>query len=212
MIPPSVPRCVKDNHTLPSFAGAVKTSSRQIGELILPTGRLRVADPDAIDESQPLNLRLGLGGVHPIVATLAKYPDKDERIAAVRLVLDPKHAPVKWTEAKPLIHSTDSGLSCYLDEDAAEHIALLKDLPRQRLTTSLHKSMDQNYADTRTWGAVRVAQDTQANLIAFSAGFGDGEYGTYLGHDRDGNLVTILTDFGLLLTQDEINEMDDLDL
>ena len=56
------------------------------------------------------------------------------RSLAVRLVLDPKHAPVKWTEAKPLIHSTDSGVTCYLDDDAAAHIARLTDLPRQRLS------------------------------------------------------------------------------
>lgn len=212
MIPPSVPRCVKERPSLPSFAGAVKTSFRQIGELILPTGRLRVADVEAIDESRPLAQRLELGSVLRVVATLATYPDKDQRIAAVRLVLDAKHAPAKWTEAKPLVHSTDSGLTCYLDEDAAAHISGLKDLPRQRLFTSLRKSFDQNYADTCTWGSVRVSQETQANLIGFSAGFGDGEYGTYLGHDRDGRLVCILTDFGLLLTQDEINDMDDLDL
>jgi hypothetical protein len=212
MIPPSVPRCVKEHPSVPTFAGTVKVSFRQLGELVLPTGRLRVADVDAIDESKPLAHRLEIGSVLRVVATLAAYPDRDQRIAAVRLVLDAKHAPVKWSEARPLIHSTDSGLSCYLDEDAADHISRLKDLPRQRLFTSLHKSFDENYADTRTWGSVRVSQDTQANLVAFSAGFGDGEYGTYLGHDRDGRLVTILTDFGLLLTQAEIDAMDDLDL
>ncbi len=43
-----------------------------------------------------------------------------------------------------------------------------------------------------------VDDSTHANVVAFASGFGDGAYPSYAGFDRDGRIVAVLTDFGIL--------------
>ena len=45
---------------------------------------------------------------------------------------------------------------------------------------------------------VVVDDSTHANVVAFASGFGDGAYPSYAGFDRDGRIVAVLTDFGIL--------------
>ncbi len=44
---------------------------------------------------------------------------------------------------------------------------------------------------------MRVDEESQANVIAFSSGWGDGIYPTYFGYDEQGNVVCAVTDFQL---------------
>jgi len=46
--------------------------------------------------------------------------------------------------------------------------------------------------------SVEVDPTTHANVVAFASGFGDGTYPSYAGFDRDGRVVVVLTDFGIL--------------
>ena len=47
------------------------------------------------------------------------------------------------------------------------------------------------------WANVQVSDRTQANIVAFSSGCGDGAYASYWGYDSTGNLVSLVTDFSL---------------
>lgn len=47
------------------------------------------------------------------------------------------------------------------------------------------------------WANVQVGDRTDANVIAFSSGYGDGAYASYWGYDAAGNLVSLVTDFSL---------------
>lgn len=63
---------------------------------------------------------------------------------------------------------------------------------------------DKVYVPARSWADLVLDSDTGANAIVFSSGMGDGGYPCYYGHDSEGQLVTILTDFGLLETDEDM--------
>lgn len=50
------------------------------------------------------------------------------------------------------------------------------------------------------WANVLLNYVTEANVIAFSSGWGDGGYSSYWGYDAKDNLVTLATDFVLFNT------------
>jgi Protein of unknown function (DUF4241) len=58
--------------------------------------------------------------------------------------------------------------------------------------------MDKSYVTTWSWANLVVDPDTGANLIAFSAGWGDGGYVTYVGYDTHSTIVCFTTDFAVL--------------
>ena len=45
------------------------------------------------------------------------------------------------------------------------------------------------------WANMCVDDSTQANVIAFDSGGGDGIYPTYFGYDAEDDIVCVVTDF-----------------
>jgi hypothetical protein len=91
----------------------------------------------------------------------------------------------------------DSGNGCFMDADAARIFV-------QRLSTDpdypmvFNDEMEKNYVDTWSWLNLSLEPETPANLVAFSAGAGDGTYVTYFSYDSDDIVVWLTTDFALL--------------
>lgn len=56
---------------------------------------------------------------------------------------------------------------------------------------------NETYPPGLRWANIQVSGSTPANVIAFSAGYGDGAYASYWGYDAAGNLVSLFTDFAL---------------
>ena len=190
-----------------TFAGKAKLAFARAGELFLPTGRLVAADPAFLKDAKPFEHRFEPDR-YQVILTIAHYADKDQRIAAARVQISSR-TPVRWTEARPVAYGVDSGLGCFIDAEAAAHLAALPKTAYERHWKTLMNALDKNYADTRSYTSVRVDSRTNATLVVFSSGFGDGGYASYFGHDDRGQLACLLTDFGLLYTPEEIEAMDD---
>jgi hypothetical protein len=205
MILPSVARSIADGLKLDSFAGPLTTSFKRIGDLIVPSKRMAGGDPNFLKDLRPFDLKIDLRSA-PVVLTLARYPDGDERIAAARIELAPGH-PHQWREAGEF--GVDSGVACFLDAAAATKLNRLSLSTLVRHQDALHRAMKKNYAETRSWGSIAIEPSSGANLVGFSSGFGDGGYGTYVGMDKAGKPLVLLTDFALLLTQDEVEGLDE---
>lgn len=206
MIPPSVPRTIQTGLKLKSFAGPLETSFRPIGELLLPSGRIAGGDPDYLKDLKTFEGQYRIRSA-PVILTLAKYKDGDQRIAAARVELR-QGTVARWSEANPDAYGVDSGLGCFLDAQAAQRLARQPPSALARYRDKLRSIIEKNYLDT--WSHASLAADPQsgANLMAFSAGFGDGGYGCYIAHDARGNPLALLADFGLLLTQEEIDALE----
>jgi hypothetical protein len=210
IIPPSVKRTQEQGKELETFAGKAKLRFENAGELMLPSTKLAVGDPEFPEDMVTVDKRLDFGP-YPVVLTIATYPDKDERIAAARLKID-NGPPVKWQEAKPPMIGIDSGVACFVDADLAKELAKLKGAAKGRYWQKVSQALDRNYADTRTWASVRVDEKHKGSMVAFSSGFGDGGFGLYWDFDKQGKLLGLLLDFGVLLTKEEIEEMGEADL
>lgn len=123
-------------------------------------------------------------------------------------------------------YGVDTGTGCFMDYDAerildalaspnlAEYeetmkvsqsraVDLITDaLSRynQEFCDRLNAEMDKNQFEdspVASWANLRVSDETEANVIAFSTGFGDGGYTSYWGYDATNNLTSLVTDFDL---------------
>lgn len=70
---------------------------------------------------------------------------------------------------------------------------------QQEFDERLNAEMDSNvtYPPGQAWANIHVSNNTEANIIAFSSGYGDGAYASYWGYGAAGNLVSLVTDFAL---------------
>ncbi len=62
------------------------------------------------------------------------------------------------------------------------------------MDTELYKEMDKHYHKNWRYTMYNFGQH---NLAAFTTGFGDGRYATYIGFDANGKPCRLLSDFGL---------------
>jgi hypothetical protein len=58
--------------------------------------------------------------------------------------------------------------------------------------------LDDNPNLSWSWANFLVDEESQANVIAFSSGWGDVLYPTYFGYDVEDCIVKVITDFRLL--------------
>ena len=179
-------------------------------ELALPSGRIVACDPftglgpyggDPFTVAVP-------PGRYPVTVALVEItaPDEPEperphqRVGAARLtVLD---APVTaWEQAvvpeqdlgslgedEFYGYGVDAGTGCFVDAEAVEPLGEF-----ESSTGTLTAAFE-----AAEWAAgVVVLDDPQSghNLVAFSSGWGDGVYPTWIGRTTDGDVACLVTEF-----------------
>src|SRR5205807_2194459 len=96
-------------------------------------------------------------------------------------------------------YPVDTGIGCFADAEAAREFARRLAADAEYHMVIAHGMDEADPSGTGWgWGTVSLEPDTQANLVYFTAGAGDGDYATYLGYDADNALVCLTTDFALL--------------
>lgn len=180
------------------------------GELWLPTGRVVACDPF---------LHLGSGDVEPFtaevapgryrvdaaVATITRPGDEPAdtphtRVAAARLViregpaagwglaLKPGQDLAELAEDEFFGYGVDAGTGCFYDAAADREFPAC-----EGDEGPLWDAFEQS-----SWspGPHRItAPETGHTLVAFSSGWGDGAYPTWVGRDADGEITAFVTDF-----------------
>ncbi len=192
----------------PSYLGnALKTecrlaevtlSQQAVGDLLLPTGRLVACDPVARLETEPFSLPLP-SGRFPVVLSVARMSD-DQRVAFATIRFR-ESLPVRWEalacrgnggEEDTFGFGVDSGVAGFMDYST---VATIK-AKEQEDEESFYEAMDAEMKKTEvpTWSWLNVPFGN-ANLVAFSPGYGDGEYLTYAGFETGGAIAVAVTDF-----------------
>ncbi|MEU9407511.1 DUF4241 domain-containing protein [Streptomyces sp. NPDC048281] len=180
------------------------------GWLSLPTGRVVAAEPAVLgaDTDRYAFAQTVPPGRYPVVLTIAEYrqspaPDADvvdERVAAARLVI--RDEPVTgWEMALPpgrhaealgddefYGYPVDGGTGCFVDPGSTP---LLDDDEEMR-------DLSMDIADRPTSVTVLEGPDGEPILAAFTTGWGDGSYPTWVGRSASGEIACFLTDFGIL--------------
>ncbi len=188
----------------------VKLVHRPVGDLLLPTGCLVACDPFVCPEAEPFSLSLPRGRF-PVVLIIAEIA-ADQRVAFALVHFSPR-TPVRWEmltagrqdisnlkDGEIFGYGVDSGTGCFMDSSASR---LLNDAMRKdpAYYETLTKEMDKTYRDTWSWVDTKFGD---ANLVAFSSGYGDGLYATYVGFDSDNEISTIVTDFAVLPSEPNV--------
>jgi hypothetical protein len=166
----------------------LRRSVEPAGPLRLPSGRLVADDPSSLDIG-PVPFQVAVTpGTYPVSVGLVTFADepRHSRVAAVRV--DVGGSPVRWELAlregdDPLDlghdeffgFGVDAGLGCFVDADAVDG---MKDVWR-----TLDGLVDPRH---RTVGA--------GSMVAWSSGWGDGAYPTWIGYDAGGGPASFVAD------------------
>ena len=159
---------------------SIKLVHHPIGELALPTGSLVACDPFMDPEAKPLSLNLPKGrfAVNLSIAETAN----DQRVAFA-FVRFSAATPVRWqmlttprqdlsrlNDGKLFGYPVDSGTGSFMDRSTA---LLLSEAMRKTpdYYETLITEMEKIYRNT--WSRLEV-RFGEANLLAFSSGYGDG--------------------------------------
>ena len=195
-------------------------TTHHIGDLVLTSGTIVPCDPLIIPDSRYYLKKTLPPGKYPVIVSVARFqPSGETRIAAAMLRISDEPA-VRWEVAQinepdekatedRLYYGVDAGTGCFLDLEAADLIANLVSLeiryPQQdefelfcdRVNADMDKNAFGKPLITAGWTNMRVGDDSEANMIAFSSGWGDGGYASFWGYDASGNLTSLVTDFAL---------------
>lgn len=173
-----------------------------VGKIKISSGRIIACDPMIMEEYGIAFTQLFPTGEFPVQFAIAALKGA-ETIAYIRINFS-NEPVVKWEYAllpdqKPIgINDNefygfvvDSGIGIFVDEAAA------KELDKEKLTqgnADLYQQMNKHYHDGWKYAMYNFGKN---NLVAFTAGFGDGRYGTYIGYDASGKPCRLLTDCAL---------------
>ncbi len=207
-----IPQALVDGLTVESVDGRATLRHRHVGDLIVTSGAIVACDPKWVEEDTiwPFTTHVPPGR-YPTTLSIAHFT-RDQRVAYATLRFNARQ-PARWevatfpeaamsaagaAEAGQIpAYGVDAGIGCFMDADAARVWA-------RRINTIadadqvINEEMDRNGVDTCSWATIGLEPETAANLIAFSAGVGDGSYASYFGYDADGAIACLVTDFALL--------------
>ena len=167
------------------------TENLELGELLLPSGRVVVGE--YLFDAEPLEFEVA-PGPYPAHATLARYKDQDfDSVAFATLVLSA--APtVRWEEATDI--AVDGGTTTITSVEGRDELGRVFEddqVGSMDLDESIFDSMvAHDYLGTE-WELT-----PETNLVRVSSGIGDGGYPVYVGYDAAGNPTRVVVDFLLL--------------
>ncbi|GAB3231624.1 hypothetical protein GCM10027346_18230 [Hymenobacter seoulensis] len=178
---------------------------RFLGNLPVPSGQIVAADPVSLHpQTLPFTTRFPRGRF-PVELALARFSG-DERVAFARILFS--DAPVvSWEPAllpgqEPLPlrseeyygYPVDAGMAFFMDVASVE--PLMRYLANREASENLMITSFQLGTNSSSTGFLyAMPPDTVA---AFSTGFGDGYYATYVGLDAQRQPCRLLTDFQVI--------------
>lgn len=195
----------------PEELAARKIKLIEMGELVLPTGEIVVADPLVTPDRDPLARRVK-PGKYPVTLYGAQGRN------AVAVLRFAPSIPVKWelatlagqdiaTLKKDEIfgYPVDAGTGSFMDKAA---YPLMLEREKREIAAG---AKDFNYYDgvlASEYGDYvmhRPIPESETNVAVFSSGWGDGFYASFWGLDAAGEPLVLMTDFGVLENSDARN-------
>jgi hypothetical protein len=209
-----LPQALADGVAVEDASGSATLHQQRVGKLNVTSGAIVACDPETIDEETIWPYTTSVPpGIYPVILSIAHFPN-DRRVAYAVLRLHERQ-PLRWDvatfpeevmsdedEAGQIpAYGVDTGIGGFMDVDAAR-VWARRINAASVLNTQITDEMEKNGTDTCSWATISLEPETQANLIAFSAGAGDGGYASYFGYDADDVVVCLVTDFGLFWPED----------
>jgi len=194
----------------------------EIGDLNVPSGQIVVCDPLVNSQTEPLTKKVK-PGKYPIKIYVAKTKESGDRYAIAKLEFSNKRAE-KWVmalrkeddineltdEADYFGFPVDAGLGGFYDfESGKEYQKFESDFMKANPEGNLYddffaaefkkNAKDQNDpTDYGDWINFQLP-NSELNITMFHSGYGDGSYPSYWGIDKNGEIVSLVIDFLVLL-------------
>ncbi|MFB2922185.1 DUF4241 domain-containing protein [Aerosakkonema funiforme] len=180
-----------------------------VGELVLTSGKLVACDPLTLMGAEPFSVTF-TPGRYPVILSIAHIQRNNDRRVAYAMLRLSDRTPVRWEmatlpdedisslkEGQIFGYGVDAGTGGFMDEEVLQIMddSIYEGTYQESLTYKLLEALEKNYSTTWKWANMRVDESTEANVIAFSSGWGDGVYATYFGYDAEDNIVSVVTDF-----------------
>lgn len=179
------------------------------GELVVISGKILACDPDWIhyQDHTPFQRRIQ-PGKYPVFLSIATIQSKDgtsENVVAAAKIQFNSQPIQNWEIAllsqpdiRPLKsdyfcgYGVDSGIGCFVDTCTLEKFSSdeLKALIEEELFTSNIHNHHKDFV---------IDLETNANLIAFTSGYGEDIYASYWGLTGTGEVGCLVTDFRVLV-------------
>lgn len=193
----------------PTKIDGKKASVHDVGELLLPSGRVVACDPLAPHDSKELERKVGAGAYPVRVVHLA-----DTRVVAfAQLVLAPGKV-VRWELAKMkggnTSYTTETGTGAFADAVLVKRLvkAMLDDDDVSDTMQDAFEDEDvpwllyapegeEDEEEDDDEDEEEEEEDDQPNIAMFNSGHGDGSYQSYWGLDAAGKALCLVTDFGV---------------
>jgi len=185
-------------------------SITEVGALNIQSGKLVICEPLYFYDEVPVNLEINPGKYKVYLSeSIISEGNKviDKRNAFAKIVLNSGEA-VEWEYIWTF--GADGGTGGYIDFSTLTEIVekgdsepfsnrLLKEFNKvQRIIEPFHDNYDNYHSFVNL-------EYGEGNLVAFSSGWGDGAYNSFLGKDKNGVAVEILTDLGVASWEPEEN-------
>lgn len=177
------------------------------GTLTIVSGRICAADPFISLSERPAFTEPVPNGAFPVRLAVADFPAGGLRVAFARVDFAPR-AAVRWsmaviagqdlaslTKDEMFGYGVDAGTGAFFDPAAGEAARAMLDADPDAWE---RWQQDGESHGPRAIGPHQFLLDLplgRANAIMFGSGWGDGFYASWFGHDADGRVVTLVTDF-----------------
>ncbi|MBD2314157.1 DUF4241 domain-containing protein [Desertifilum sp. FACHB-1129] len=207
---PDFLKAFQPGQKLISRLGHMTLTSYQLGHLILTSGKLVACDPLVFPGTDPFDVQFKPGH-YPVILSVAHNSKDDNITVAYAMLRLSEQIPVKWelatkfgenlstlSENEVFGYGVDSGTGCFMDADTSQIIVdqcWEAETYEESLTCKLEETIEENYSLGYNWANLCVDDSTQANVIAFDSGVGDGFYASYFGLDIEGCIVAVVTEF-----------------
>jgi hypothetical protein len=176
-----------------------------VGDLNIPSGKLVACDPGTYPDPHETTFDLTVTpGEYPVYITVVHMPFYGGSVGMARVQFS-ETRPIEW---KPGMDNycqgfgTDMASGCFMDANLAKYIQeqLEADESHNKDYATSEKIMDRlreyGKVNRDSWANVIVYDEsTNANIISFKTGLGDGGYPCYIGYDQEGQLTCALADF-----------------
>jgi len=181
--------------------------SVDIGKVSLETGKVVACDPVMSYQQEPFITQFP-SGQFPVQLAIAKVNGNENELVGFGRVLFSEEPVAKWEFAlkkgqEPIsifgksmyYYPVDSGLGQFMDESSFTRLEKLDEHEHSQVMDTLFAELDKH---TRISWQFASTTYKDINMVAFTSGFGDGRYSTYIGYDKNGKPCRLLTDFGLV--------------
>ncbi len=176
----------------------VNVVQHYMGDLLLPTGQLMACDPFMVSLCAPFKNQLPCGKFPFFLNVANNSCDHRNTVATLKFSessvaawteMELDGPPRFWPDGIPDNRiAIDNALGCFFDYSIASFVAA-KFEEFQGSLVPFDAKLGSNEP------GCFIANFENANVIAFSSGYGDGMYGTYAAYDQEGKICAVVTDF-----------------